>query len=154
MAYISKDEVKQVRESLKKAFGKRFKFSVIRRDAMCVCVSIMEGDIENWADHIAHNEDYSLLDAHQIQSRKYVRESIRRGHHQINEFYISENWKGEGRKVLEKILECCQVGEGMYNRNAGDMGADYPDYTYFIEINIGKWNKPYTYRPAKLDKVA
>ena len=43
--------------------------------------------------------------------------------------------------VIEKINKI--IASGSYNRNAGDMGADYCDYNYYTDIFIGKWDKPY-----------
>jgi hypothetical protein len=33
--------------------------------------------------------------------------------------------------------------KGNYNRSAGDMVADYPDWNFFVHILIGSYDKPY-----------
>jgi hypothetical protein len=152
MAYISKEDVKQVRENLKKAFGKRFKFSVRRRDYMCVDVAIMEGDITDWTQYAETKPD-SVLSKFDLEAQNYRLQDIRSGKFSVNHFWINENWKGEAKEIFTKMLECCQVGEGSYDRNAGDVGADYGDTTYFIELSVGRWDKPYK-SIAPLDKVA
>ena len=46
MAYISTNEVKEVRKALKEKFGKNLKFSVTRDHHSSVSVSIMEGVVD------------------------------------------------------------------------------------------------------------
>jgi hypothetical protein len=43
----------------------------------------------------------------------------------------------ETGKPLSEVINAC------YDRNAGDPYADYGDNTYFINIRIGKWDKPH-----------
>jgi hypothetical protein len=47
MAYISTAEVKEIRIALKAEFGKKFKFSVTKRDSgLAVSVAIMSGTVD------------------------------------------------------------------------------------------------------------
>ena len=62
-------------------------------------------------------------------------------HKQVNEYYIAEHYEGKQRDFLLKINEI--AGKGSYNRNAGDLGADYGDMTFFVSVSIGKWNKAF-----------
>ena len=148
MAYMSKEEVKQVRENLKKTFGKRFKFSVTRYDYSGVNVKIMEGDIEDWSKYLRlKNED--LMGENEKQAQRYYTDEVKKGYFDINHYWISETWKGEAEEIFLKIWECCQVGGGHYNRNADDPAADYADFTYFVNMGVGKWNKPYVCKEEK-----
>ena len=142
MSYISKDEVKQVRENLKKAFGTRFKFSVTGGNSSSLYVSIMQGDVLDWSGYENLHDEY-MLDAWQIENQIQRTKSIQEGKFDINHYHIPSSWLGEALEVFNEILKCCQIGEGSYDRNAGDMGADYCNMTYFINISVGKWNKPY-----------
>lgn len=45
------------------------------------------------------------------------------------------------KKMLSQIRDI--ACKGNYNRNAGDMGADYPDWNFFVHILIGSYDKPY-----------
>ena len=50
MAYISTNEVKEVRKALKEKFGKNIKFSVTRDHYTGISVSIMEGVMDFYGD--------------------------------------------------------------------------------------------------------
>lgn len=118
MAYISKEDVKAIREGLKKVFPKPFKLSVTCHNHDEVIVRLMEGNVKNLP----------------------VNESL-------NDFY-PENYEGFVRTFIEKVNETIGNVKANYNRNANDFGADYADYNYFKTISIGKWDKPFKYVEA------
>jgi len=117
MPYISKEEVKNIRESLKKEFGKTIKFSVTKRDSNEVCVAILES-VEDFSD-ILESKD-----------RKYT---------QLNTFYLG-NYGENHFKTLSKIMEIIQkVGN---HKNCEFEDADYGNIpTFYISLDIGKWDK-------------
>jgi hypothetical protein len=40
-------------------------------------------------------------------------------------------------------MEICNTVERCYDRNFGDPYADYGDSSYFIDLDIGAWDKPH-----------
>lgn len=120
MAYISIDEVKAVREQLKKEFPE-FRFSVRRRDAMAIDVSVMKGPT-----------DFSDL-------------GLRAGYSPINEHTIDKyphaEFLGRVIEIMKKAPGTVEGGQEYYNNS--DVMSDYFDYAYFMDLSIGKWNKPY-----------
>lgn len=135
MAYIEKERVAEIRAELKKLFP-TFKFSVTRQDYSTVSVKIMKGDIDFFDDAMRPDG----LD-HWGETRKLSDYAKKEGHTTVNEFHIEGNWEGEARKMLLTIKEI--VCKGNYNRNAGDMGADYADWNFFTRISVGSYDKPY-----------
>lgn len=140
MAYISKERVAEIRAELKAAFP-GVKFSVRREDSTTVCVAILSGDIDFFDDAMRpdgtdnHGRSYKLEDYD--KERRYT---------QVNEYWVESNWKGKALKMLKEVKKI--VCAGHFDRNAGDMGADYPNMTFFVDIRIGAWNKPYELKKA------
>jgi hypothetical protein len=120
MAYISTEEIKEMREALKNEFNgknnRKLKLSITRRHYSTVVVSIMEGDLE-----------------------------FKQGYIQVNPYYLGEHWKDqpEALEVLQKITEIVNGIKKKENRNAGDPYADYSDYNYYFDLHVGKWDKNY-----------
>jgi hypothetical protein len=120
MAYISTEEIKEMREALKNEFNgknnRKLKLSITRRHYSTVVVSIMEGDLE-----------------------------FKEGYIQLNPYYLKEHWKDhpEELAVLQKISEIVNGIKKEENRNAGDPYADYSDYNYYFDLHVGKWDRPY-----------
>jgi hypothetical protein len=113
MSYISKEDVKTIRQAVKKLFPKPYKFSITREHYSSVCISLMEGP-----------------------------EDIEETYQQLNEYY-PDRYDGFISDMIKKIKDICYKTKDHFDRNAGDMGADYPGWNYHINIHIGKWDKPY-----------
>jgi hypothetical protein len=114
MAYISKEDVKTIRNGIKATFKKPFKFSVVRDNSSEVVVSLMKGTTE-------HGD---------------------LKHYQINDKW-PQKYEGDTRKLIETVNKIIASVKESYDRNEGDMGADYPNMTFFKSINLGKWDKEY-----------
>lgn len=121
MAYISTETVKEIKSNIKRVFPTKegYKFSITKRDSMEVCVSVLSAPI---------NFD--------LEGRSYK---------SINHYWIDSNYEGKQLRFLKQLKSLIEGNAGtQYDRNAGDMGADYPDCNYYIDISLGKWNKPFT----------
>ena len=117
MAYISVERVKEIRNTIKKEFPD-FKFSIrFKYHHSGLSVSIIQGPVDFGKSYEQVNHDY--IDKHYADNEP-------------------------ARKVLKRIYDI--ISPGCYDRNAGDMGADYSDMTFFIDIEIGQWDKPYIFK--------
>ncbi len=113
MAYISKDEVKNVRELLKKEFPK-FKFSVSGGNSLSLNVSIMKGP-----------EDFSEV----LGQWK---------HTDVNQYHTYQYGKFE--KLFDKMFKVMK-SQNWFDES--DSMVDYFHTAYYMSLSIGKWDKPY-----------
>ena len=134
MAYISTDDVKHIRNTLKKELP-QYKFSVVRDHTSSVTIALMKGpafkDFE-YFDRYAHETKIGTLND---------------GHHQINQYHLEDFYVKENAKVLDKIhsiaLTAPAKNGGKVWYNNSDAMIDYFDTAYYVHIEVGKWNKPY-----------
>lgn len=118
MAYISKEEVKNIRQNLKKEFP-QIKFSVVTQNYSTVQVSIME----------SKEKDFSVL----TNEDNYT---------QLNPYNgIEDNHPLS--KDIDKMIEIMK-GENWYDKS--DSMTDYFDTAYYLNLHIGKWDKPYQFK--------
>lgn len=115
MAYIKTEQVKSIREQIKAAYP-RYKWSVTRRHSSTVVIVLQESDLP-----------YDNL------------------HVQVNPYWLKESEKltTKAKLIFQRVLQICNSVERCYNRAAGDVGADYGDNSYFIDLDIGLWDKPH-----------
>ena len=117
MAYISKEQVSEIRNTINDTFKNQgFKFSVIRRDGSEIVVSLMVSPFQN-----TENEQ------------------------QLNDFR-PDFYEKNVETLLTTSNSITESVVMNFNRNADDMGADYPNYNYFKSFQLGKWNKPMVYK--------
>ena len=67
------------------------------------------------------------------------------GHIQVNTYHIDSWYSGTIKKFLSELLKAMK-GTKWYNKS--DAMVDYFDIAYYMDINIGKWNKPYVLKEA------
>ncbi len=123
MAYIKKEEVKNIREMLKKEFP-NIKFSVTTVNYSKVSISILSSNIDFFSDYKREIEKYE-------NEREYM---------QVNIYYIDTSFTGESKKILTKINEIAHSQNWFDN---SDAMTDYFHTAYYVSISIGKWDRPY-----------
>lgn len=125
MAYITKEDVKAIRNELKAEFP-RFKFGVRKTaSSMRVDVTIKAGPVD-------------FRDINQDQ-----------GYASINPYHTDRY--GQHSKFFEKIIEIIKTapirgegyhkGTGYYDRS--DAMVDYFDTAYYMSLKLGSYDKPY-----------
>ena len=135
MAYISTDDVKHIRNELKKELP-QYKFSVVRDHHSSVSIALMKGPAFN---------DYEYFDRY---NNTITTANLSDGeHHQINQFHLEDFYGKENADILSKIDTISRTAPakngGKVWYNDSDIMTDYFDIAYYVHISVGKWNKPY-----------
>ena len=135
MAYISTDDVKHIRNTLKKELP-QYKFSVVRDHTSSVTIALMKGPAF---------KDYEYFDRYAQETK--IGNLSDGEHHQINQHWLEEFYGKENAKILDKIHVIAKTAPakngGKVWYNDSDAMIDYFDIAYYIHINVGKWNKQY-----------
>jgi len=70
---------------------------------------------------------------------------VKDGHETVNNYYIDSHHSGEKAKFLNELFEVCNEG----NHNNSDPYTDYFDVGFYVDIQLGRWNKPHVQTGAK-----
>jgi len=142
MAYVSqemkKDLAPQIKAVLKK-YG--LKGSIGVRHHSSLVVNIKSGIL----DLIGASNKHRIEDAKRRGSEPYINDN----YIQVNENYMSEWMEEVGESKIAKFydeLVAAMKGVGSQSvewYNNSDIMTDYFDRAYYIDINVGQWNKPY-----------
>jgi hypothetical protein len=57
----------------------------------------------------------------------------------INVYHTDSHYQGRVKKFLREVLDV--MNEGNYDRSQPEV--DYFDRGFYVDIRVGKWNKPY-----------
>ena len=141
MAYISqemkKDLAPQIKAVLKK-YG--LKGSIGVRHHSSLVVNIKSGIL----DLVGASNRHRIEEAKRRGNEPYIDNYI-----QVNENYVSDWMKAIGESKIAKFydeLVAAMKGVGSQSvewYNNSDIMTDYFDRAYYIDINVGQWNKPY-----------
>ena len=114
MAYISQDDKAKLAPAIK-AVLKKFgmKGSISIRHYSTLVVTMQSGPIDFGSGYI-----------------------------QVNHFHVdrSERYSPEAKAFLNELIAAMYI-EGW--RDNSDTQSDYFDVSYYLDVRIGKWNKPY-----------
>lgn len=127
MPYISTEQVKTIRQAINKAFP-TVKFSVTKEHCTSVHVSIMESDI-----------DFIMVDKYSGELQQAT---------QINHYWIKENFTNN-KRAADFLLKLIQVIDETHPEEIINVDSDYGSIpNYYLNIRIGKWDKPYKLKAA------
>lgn len=76
------------------------------------------------------------------QEVEYWANTINRGHHQVNQYYIADDFRlsAEGKACMQFVKNAMTV----YNYDDSDSQIDYFNTNFYSHIAVGKWDKPFT----------
>ena len=117
MAFINKDQVKQIREALKKEFPE-IKFSVRKENHSSVYVSILKSPYD-FSDLPHYRPDYYTS---------------------VNHFRVPDCVH---RRMLEKIIMIVKTGSDRKWFDKSDSMTDYFHVAFYIHLYVGHWEKGY-----------
>lgn len=132
MAYVNQERKAQLAPGIKAVFKKYgIKGTIAVRNHMTLVVTIKSGMIDFISNYNSVRKENEWKQVHPGQD---AIESI-----DVNTYWYHEHFDGVARKCLSELITAMNVG----NHNNSDSQSDYFDVGWYIDINIGKWNKPY-----------
>ena len=137
MAYVSQEKKKELAPAIKKVLQKYgMKGTIAVRHGMSLVVNIKERALDLIGAAQKHCDKVNAQRGFEYTSvGNYL---------QVNEYHAA-NWAREvGEEKIANFYEelvAAMKGTGWYNNS--DAMSDYFDIAYYLDINVGKWDKPY-----------
>jgi hypothetical protein len=137
MAYMNQDK-KALIAPVVKAILKKYKVkgSLAVRNHSTLVLTIKSGSIdfiENFIETDTNKSYAKKMSADQIAH-------IRRNQSlDVNPYWYQEHFDGKAKAFLSEVMTAMNDG----NHNNSDIQSDYFDVGWYVDVNIGKWNKPY-----------
>jgi len=134
MAYVSQ-ELKSKLSPAIKAVCKKYgvKASIAVRNHMTLCLNIKSGSI----DFIGNSNRVCGADFYQV-ARGFKPNTT--GYDQVNPYHFQSHYDGDAKAFLSEVLAVMNDG----NWDKSDIQTDYFNVGWYVDVNIGSWNKPYT----------
>jgi len=139
MAWVQKNTVTKVREALKvlnKEYG--MKTSVSGTNSSSLKIRILSGKIDfvqNRLDMLEGDMRYS--EEEKANHRLYLTKF--NSGMQVNHYWLDTSFSGLALEYLEKVKAIMSVDHW----DKSDIQSDYFNCAYYMNIDIGKWDKPY-----------
>jgi hypothetical protein len=134
MAYMNQERKAKIASNLKpilKKYGIKGTLSV--RGHSAICLTLKSGPI----DFIANSNRVCGSSPWQVHKGWRPNTS---GYADVNVYWYQDHYDGDAKAFLTEAMAALKSAN-WYDRT--DAQIDYFDTAYYVDINIGRWNKPY-----------
>ena len=140
MAYFNQEKKKQVAPAIKAVLKKyNMKGSLAVNNHSTLVVNIKEGSLDlcgaELKCRLSDPRYLSLYGSEDNEKPTYI---------QVNQYSASESHRRVNENTIadfyDELIEAT-MSAGYYDKS--DAQTDYFDTAYYIDINVGRWNKPY-----------
>jgi hypothetical protein len=130
MAWMSQEKKVQIAAELKKVMPRDWKYSLGVRHHSTIVLTISSAPVDLMA---VYNK--RVAESWERRGDKHTPQTYA----QVNEFHLDTQFSGELLDVFERIKLALNVG----NHDRSDIQTDYFDVGWYVDINIGRWDKPF-----------
>ncbi len=137
MAYITKEQVQEKRKlvnQLCKKYG--VSATVSGSNSSKITITIRKGVIDFLGNHVETLRHDITNNQQHIESAKWY---MNRGYLPVNRYCVKNRFSGIALDFMNELLDIVETGH--YDNS--DPMSEYFDVAWYIEITIGKPNKPY-----------
>ena len=121
MAYMSQEKKAKIAPAVKAILKKyNVKASLAVRNHSTLVLNVKQGPID-FINDFGNSEDAKKFGI------------------QVNPYWYHEHFVGESREFLTEVITAMNDG----NHDRSDIQTDYFDVGWYVDVNIGQWNKPY-----------
>lgn len=140
MAYVHKDIITKARAALKvlnKEYG--IKATLSGMNSSSLNLTIASGEIDFIGNYCNIVQESRYREVHDIVQ---VIQSVNKTKHiQVNHYHLDSAFSGKALEYLQKAKDIMQVDHW----DKSDAQVDYFNCSFYMNIDIGRWNKPYQF---------
>ena len=132
MAYVSQELKAKLAPSIRaicKRYGIRASLAV--RNHSTLVLNVKQGKID-------FVENFNRVCSSRPRSNSTGFQPAR-DHISVNPYWYKEHFDGRALQFLSEVLPAMNAG----NHDRSDIQSDYFDVGWYVDVNIGQWDKPY-----------
>lgn len=130
MAYMNQERKAKIAANLKpilKKFGVKGTLAV--RNNSTIVLTVKSGKIDFIENFLASG--MRANDAEYVRTKRYI---------DVNPYWFHDHFTGKAKDFLTAAFRALKSAD-WYDES--DAMTDYFNTAYYVDVNIGKWNKPY-----------
>ena len=133
MAYMNQERKAKIAQALKPILAKyKVKGSLSVHNHSSIVLTLKSGAI----DFIGNSNKVCGSDHYQV-ARGFTPNTS--GHSQVNPYHFKDHYDGVALEFMREVFHAMNDG----NHDRSDIQSDYFDVGWYVDVNIGQWNKSY-----------
>ena len=138
MAYMSQERKQSLAPAIKAVLKKyNVKGSLAVNNHSTLVLNIKSGSIDFIENFIQTDKDLPYGKHMSDDQVAYIRKNRSLD---VNVYWYKEHFSGKALAFLSEVIPLMNKG----NHDNSDVQTDYFDVGWYVDVNIGKWDKPYT----------
>lgn len=139
MAYMDQERKAKIATTLKPILAKfGVKGSLSVRNHSSIVLTLKSGKIDFIENYIKTDRESMIARKMEQNQIDYLRKNKSMD---VNPYWFHEHFSGAAKSFLSEAIAALKSAN-WYDES--DSQTDYFNTAYYVDINIGKWNKPYT----------
>lgn len=132
MAYMNQEKKALIAAELKKVVPKGWKYSLAVRNHNTICFTLWSAphDILGHVQRVREKFSHEPKTYQRLPELTYTR---------INEKYLENQFEGLLLRVFTQIADALNLN----NHDNSDIQTDYFDVGHYVDLSIGRWDKPF-----------
>lgn len=145
MAYMNQERKAKIVTNLKGVIPKDWKYSVAVRHHSTIVMTIAAAPFDLMGIMKAKADEEARLEGRE----SYLKDAT---YHSINPYHWERHYgfDAELRDIFGKIFAAMNDG----NHDRSDPMTDYFDVGWYVEVNVGRWDKPFVFTGAAAEPEA
>ncbi len=137
MAYMNQDKKAKIAPVVKAILKKyNVKGSLAVRNHSTLVLNVKSGSIDFIENYIFTDEAKQYANKMSAEQIEYIRSQKALD---VNPYWYQEHFSGKSKAFLKEIFTAMNDG----NWDKSDIQSDYFNVGWYVDVNIGQWNKPY-----------
>jgi len=137
MAYVSQERKQSLAPQIKSVLKKYgVKATIAVRNHSSLVVNIKSGKIDFIENYL---ETDSKLNHGGKMGQDQIDYTRKKQYIDVNPYWYKEHFSGVAKSFLLELFQAMNKG----NHDNSDIMTDYFDVGWYVDVNIGKWDKPY-----------
>ena len=133
MAYMSQENKAVIAAKIKPIlakYGVKGSLSVCNHSTIVLTLKSGKIDFIENLNRVCGSSHYQTSNGFRPETRDYV---------DVNPYWYKDHFDGKAKKFLDEALRVLNTG----NHDNSDSQTDYFDVGWYVDVKVGKWNKPY-----------
>lgn len=137
MAYMNQERKALIAAQLKKVVPAQWKYTLAVRNASTIVMTITQAPVDLIGECLRVSQKY--------ESASKSPSNERPSNLDVNQYYLDRQFDGDLLVTMKKIMDCLNLRdvEGQQNWDKSDIMTDYFDVGWYVDLNIGSWNRPF-----------
>lgn len=137
MAYMNQEKKAKIAPVVKAILKKyNVKGSLSVRNHSTLVLNIKSGSIDFIENYIQTDKDKPYAKYMTEDQIEYIRKNQSLD---VNPYWYQDHFTGKAKNFLKEIFTAMNDG----NHDNSDIQTDYFDVGWYVDVNVGRWNKPY-----------